>query len=78
MKRTTATLITLVGILLAGLHAAEANQRDLPNNTIVPGEGAGGVKLGMSKDDVLKKLGKPEVIHWKYQLAELAKKGADL
>jgi hypothetical protein len=32
----------------------------------------------MSKDDVLKKLGKPEVIYWKYQLAELAKKGADL
>ena len=45
---------------------------------IEPSPGTGGVKLGMSKDAVLKKLGKPEVIHWKYQLAELAKKGADL
>jgi hypothetical protein len=32
----------------------------------------------MSKDDVLKRLGKPEVIHWKYQLAERANNGAYL
>jgi len=64
MKRTTAALIALVGILLAGLCEVEANQQDLSDNTIVPGVRVGAFTLGMSKDDVLKKLGKPELIYW--------------
>jgi beta-lactamase regulating signal transducer with metallopeptidase domain len=33
-------------------------------NLIVPGVGVGPYKLGMSRDDVLKKLGKPKLVYW--------------
>ncbi|MHC4242873.1 MAG: hypothetical protein ACYS18_11995 [Planctomycetota bacterium] len=64
MKRTTAALMALIGILLTGLHKVEANQQDLSDDTIVPGVRVGAVKPGMSKDDMLKKLGKPKRIYW--------------
>jgi outer membrane protein assembly factor BamE (lipoprotein component of BamABCDE complex) len=38
------------------------SQKDFENKTIVPGAGIGEITLGMSKDDVLKKLGKPRSI----------------
>jgi subtilisin family serine protease len=38
-------------------------RRKQSKQTIVPGVGIGALKLGMSKDDVLKKLGMPQVIH---------------
>ncbi|MHC4143930.1 MAG: family 16 glycoside hydrolase [Planctomycetota bacterium] len=40
------------------------SQKDFENKTIVPGVGIGEFKLGMSKDDVLTKLGKPRTIFW--------------
>ena len=62
MKRVTTILLIQVGILLAGSHNLWADQRDGPNHTIVPGVGVGDYMFGMSKDDVLKRLGKPETI----------------
>jgi hypothetical protein len=38
-------------------------KEDTETQTIVPGVGVGGYTLGMSKDDVLSKLGEPDVIH---------------
>ena len=64
MKRVTVVLLTIVGILIVGSHNIQANQRELPENTIVPGVRVGGFTFGMSKDEVLRKLGEPKAIIW--------------
>jgi subtilisin family serine protease len=63
MKQVTKILLIQVGILLAGSHDVWAGQQEESNHTIVPGESIGDYTLGMSKDDVLKKLGEPQKIH---------------
>ncbi len=62
MRRVTASLIALVGILLSGLHEVGASQQAQSKNTIVPGVGVGDYTFDMSKDEVLKRLGKPKAI----------------
>jgi len=64
MKRVTVVLLTIVGILIVGSHNIQANQRELAENTIVPGVRVGDFSLGMSKDEVLKKLGEPKAINF--------------
>ncbi|MHC4074360.1 MAG: hypothetical protein ACYTGS_20425 [Planctomycetota bacterium] len=59
MKRKTALLYVLVGLLLAGLYFVEKGRLKI---TIVPGVRVGEFTLGMSKDAVLKKLGEPKAI----------------
>ena len=55
-------LLITIGILVVGSHDAGAGQRDNAQNIILPGVGVGDYSLGMSKDEVLKKLGEPETI----------------
>ncbi len=77
MKRKTALLYVLIGILLVGLCFVAKNRIARRNITIVPGVRVGEFKLGMSKDDVLKKLGKPTDVFWggaKYTLDNLPKR----
>lgn len=62
MKRLTAILLITVGILVAGSHDVWAGQQDKSKHIIVPGVGVGDYTLGMSKEEVLKKLGEPEAI----------------
>jgi subtilisin family serine protease len=62
MKRITTILLIQVGILLTGSHNLWAGQREESNHIIVPGVGVGDYTVGMSKDEVLKKLGEPEAI----------------
>jgi serine protease AprX len=64
MKQITTIILIQVGILLAGPHSLWADQREESNHTIVPGVGVGDYTLGMSKDDVLERLGKPKSIFW--------------
>jgi serine protease AprX len=64
MKRVTTILLIQVGILLAGSHSLWAGQREESNHTIVPGVRVGDYTFGMSKDDVLKKMGEPQSIFW--------------
>ncbi|HUU17046.1 MAG TPA: S8 family serine peptidase [Sedimentisphaerales bacterium] len=64
MKRTTTAIIALVGILLAGSHHVRASQQEPSENTIVPGVRVGDYTIGMSKDEVLKRLGEPKGISW--------------
>jgi len=63
MKRKTAVLIVLVGTLLAGSDSVGASQQEQSKHTIVPGVRIGAYSLDMSRDDVLSKLGEPDVIH---------------
>ncbi|MHC4519939.1 MAG: hypothetical protein ACYTAS_15225 [Planctomycetota bacterium] len=62
MKRLTEMLLTIAAILVAGCHHVQANRRGAPGKTIVPGVRVGDFRLGMSKHEVLKKLGEPEGI----------------
>ncbi|MGB2864172.1 MAG: hypothetical protein WBC05_12655 [Sedimentisphaerales bacterium] len=62
MKRTTAAITALVGILLTGLHDVGASQQEPSENTIVLGVRVGAFTFGMSKDEVLRRLGKPKGI----------------
>ncbi|MGB2862839.1 MAG: S8/S53 family peptidase [Sedimentisphaerales bacterium] len=62
MRRVTTVLLTLVGILLAGSDGVGASQQEKSKHTIVPGVGIGDYTLGMSKDDLLSKLGEPEAV----------------
>ncbi len=74
MKRKTALLYVLVGILLACLYFVEKSRKARLKITIVPGVRVGEFTLGMSKDAVLKKLGEPESIFYggeKYTLDNL-------
>ncbi len=64
MKRETAVLQALIGILLAGSLHVQASQQEKAKHTIVPGEGVGDFTFGMTKDEVIKKLGKPQRIVW--------------
>ena len=66
MKRTTAAIMTLVGILLAGSPQVQASQQEKAKHTIVPGVGVGDFTFGMTKDEVIKKLGKPQRIFWSW------------
>jgi hypothetical protein len=60
MRRATTVLLVLVGIPLASSHHVRAG---VPaEQLIVPGVGVGDYTLGMSKDEVLKKLGEPQTI----------------
>ncbi len=62
MRRATTVLLVLVGIPLAGSHHVWASQHVPSKHIIVPGVGVGDYTLGMSKDEVLKKLGEPQSI----------------
>jgi subtilisin family serine protease len=64
MKRFTMILLVTIGILVAGSHQVRAGQQDDSKHIIVPGVGAGDCTLGMSKDELLKKLGEPEAIQF--------------
>jgi len=64
MKRKTALLYVLVAILLVGLCFVEKSRRARSKITIVPGVRMGVFILGMSKDDVLQKMGEPRGIHY--------------
>ena len=60
MKRATAPITALAGILLTGLHGVGASQQEPSKNTIVPGVRVGAFTFGMSKDEMLRRLGKPK------------------
>ncbi len=62
MRRATTVLLVLVGIPLAGSHYVRASQPVPAKHLIVPGVGVGDCTLGMSKEEVLKKLGEPQTI----------------
>jgi hypothetical protein len=62
MTPVAAAIVALVGAVLAGSDGVAASQQEQPKHTIVPGVGVGDYTLGMSKDEVLKKLGDPESI----------------
>ena len=64
MKRATAALIALVGILLAGSHHVWASQQVPSKHAIVPGVRVGAFTFDMSKDEVLKKLEETKAIHF--------------
>ncbi|MFB0516132.1 MAG: S8 family serine peptidase, partial [Candidatus Neomarinimicrobiota bacterium] len=63
MRRVTTVLLGLVGILLAGSHFVVASQQEKSKHIIVPGVRVGEYTIGMSKDEVLRKLGEPKKIH---------------
>jgi len=62
MRRATIVLVVLAGIPLAGSDCTRASQQVPAKHLIMPGAGVGDYTLGMSKDEVLKKLGEPESI----------------
>jgi hypothetical protein len=63
MKRVTALLLLiLLELALTGSRAVRAGQPVPSRHIIVPGVGVGDHTLGMSKDEVLKKLGEPQSI----------------
>jgi hypothetical protein len=62
MKRLTIIVLITIGILVAGSHHVWGGQPDKSKRIIVPGVGVGDCTLGMSKDELLKKLGEPETI----------------
>jgi hypothetical protein len=64
MKRLTIIQLITVGVLLAGSRDLRAGQPDKPKPIIAPGVGVGDYTLGMSKEEVLKKLGEPETIQF--------------
>jgi len=77
MGRLTVATVALVVILLTSSHFVWARQPVPSNRTIVPGVRVGEIALGMSKDDVLRRLGKPQVIYYlrkKYTLDNLPDK----
>ncbi len=63
MRGATTVLLVLVAVLLAGSDGARARQQAPAEFRIVPGVGVGDHTLGMSKDEILKKLGEPAAIH---------------
>ena len=62
MKRVTTAILALVGILLAGSHHVRASEQEISTHIIVPGVRVGDYTFDMSKDEVLKRLGKPKAI----------------
>jgi len=78
MKRVTVAILALVGILLTSSHLVRRASQQVPSNrTIVPGVRVGDITLGMSKDDVLGRLGKPQLIYYlreRYTLDNLPEK----
>ena len=75
MRRVTTVLLILIGILLVSSHNMRAGQQEKSKHTIVPGVRVGDFTLGMSKDDVLSKLGEPEAIHLSED--EIVRRGED-
>ena len=63
MNQTATAILTLVITLFAGSGVVWAGEPVSPKQLIVPGVGVGDFKLGMSKDEVLRKLGKPLLIY---------------
>jgi len=59
MKRATTAILALAGTLFACCRGVWASEQVQPKQLIVPGVSVGDFKLGMSKNDVLTKLGKP-------------------
>ena len=59
LGRTAAEILTLVGAFLAACGCLRAGEQAPPNYLIVPGVGIAAFKLGMSKDDMIRKLGDP-------------------
>ncbi len=68
---------TVIGITVGKKISRERSEpEELNTITIVPGLGVGDYTLGMSKDELLKKLGKPKTIMWNgesYTLSNLPK-----
>jgi serine protease AprX len=64
MRRVTTVLLVLVGILLTTSHDVQARQKENSKHIIVPGVGVGEYTFGMSKNEIMKKLGEPEHIHF--------------
>jgi hypothetical protein len=56
MKREAARTLALVGVLLAGSHYARAAEQQPSKYNILPGVGVGDYTLGMSKDELLKRV----------------------
>jgi hypothetical protein len=74
MRQATTAILASIGTTLVGWGSVRAGEPAPSKHIIVPGVGVGDFKLGMSKDHVLKKLGKPEAIHWRrkdYTLRDL-------
>jgi len=63
MKRATTAILALVGTLFACCGGVRASEQAQPKQIIVLGVGIGDFKLGMSKDEVLRRLGEPKSIY---------------
>jgi outer membrane protein assembly factor BamE (lipoprotein component of BamABCDE complex) len=63
MNRATTTILTFVAALFANCGSVRASEPVPAKHLIAPGVGVGDFALGMSKDDVLKKAGKPKIIY---------------
>ena len=64
MKRQTAVLSALIGSLFVDTPPVQACQQERDTHTIAPGVGVGEFAFGMTKHEVIKKLGKPRRIFW--------------
>jgi hypothetical protein len=73
MNRPATTIIALVGTLFIGYSTVWAGEPVTPKQLIVPGVGIGDFTLGMNKDEVLSKLGKPKSIDWRSKRYSLRK-----
>jgi len=89
-KSSKCGIFGLIAVIVAGIilfpmghnsiagagNRQKVSREHSKNNTVVPGQRVGDYKLGMSKDDVLKRLGKPKAIFHegkKYNLDNLPK-----
>jgi hypothetical protein len=63
MNRGATAILALVAALFTGNGSVWAGEQVPAKQFIVPGVGIGDFKLGMSKDEVLKKAGKPGTIY---------------
>lgn len=63
MTHATTVLLTQITILLLSVDALWASQQGHSKHVVIPGVRIGEYVIGMSKEDVLTKLGEPEAIH---------------
>ena len=64
MRWAAIALLISVGISLTGSPCVWVNRQVPARHRITPGAGVGGYTLGMSKDEILKKLGKSQNIEF--------------
>jgi hypothetical protein len=65
MARVITAILALVGTLLAGSYDVRAGEQEKSKHTIVPWWRVGDYTVGMSNDEVLKKLGQPDLIRFR-------------